>query len=61
MMNQFKNKNISDILKEIIEPDSVDVSSIQMHDTLSPLIWDENEMFSRFNILISWYYCFSFM
>jgi len=36
--------NISDLLKEVIEPDSVDVSSIQMHDTLCPLIWDKNEI-----------------
>ena len=43
-MNQFKNMNISNILKEIIEPDTVDVSSIQMHETLCPLIWDESEM-----------------
>lgn len=39
----WKKHNISDVLKEVIEPDIVDVSSIQMHDTLSPLIWDENE------------------
>lgn len=39
----WKQHNISDVLKEVIEPDVVDVSSIQMHDTLSPLIWDDNE------------------
>lgn len=38
------NDKFSKILKEIIEPDSVDVSSIQMHDTLCPLIWDENQV-----------------
>jgi predicted nucleotidyltransferase len=38
----WSKKNISDVLKEVIEPDTIDVSSIQMHDTLSPLIWDVN-------------------
>lgn len=33
----------TDILKEIIEPDAVDVASIQYHDTLSPLIWDGDD------------------
>jgi len=40
----WKKNNISDILKEVIEPDSVDVSSIVMNDTLSSLFWDENEI-----------------
>jgi len=39
----WKKNNISDILKEVIEPDSVDVSSIQMHDALCPLIWKSDE------------------
>lgn len=39
----WKSNNISDVLKEVVEPDSVDVSSIKMNDTLSPLIWDSNE------------------
>ena len=34
--------NISDILKEVIEPDDVNTSSIQMHDSLNELIWDDN-------------------
>ncbi len=38
----WKDNNISDTLKEAIEPDEVDVSSIQYHDKLSPLIWDES-------------------
>ena len=38
----WKDNHISDMLKEVIEPEAVDVSSIQMHDTLSPLIWDKN-------------------
>lgn len=37
-MNKF-----SDILKEIIEPDSVSVSSIQYHDKLNPLIWEDDD------------------
>jgi len=39
----WKKNNVSDVLKEAIEPDEVDVTSIQMHDTLNPLIWDDNE------------------
>jgi len=39
----WRGHNISDTLKEVVEPDNVDVSSIQMHDTLSPLVWDSNE------------------
>jgi hypothetical protein len=43
MKNKYwKDKNVSDILKEVIEPDSVDVSTLQIHDELNPLIW-ENE------------------
>ena len=38
----WKDNNISDTLKEAIEPDEVDVSSIQYHDELNPLIWDKN-------------------
>jgi hypothetical protein len=40
----WKKNNISDALKEVVEPDTVDVSSIQMHDTLSPLIWDDGKL-----------------
>jgi len=39
----WKKNNISDVLKEVIEPDAVDVSTIKMNDTLSPLIWGEDE------------------
>lgn len=39
----WSKRSVSDLLKEVIEPESVDVSSIQMHDVLSPLIWDEND------------------
>lgn len=34
--------NISNILKEIIEPEAVDVTSIKMNDTLSPLVWESD-------------------
>jgi predicted nucleotidyltransferase len=40
----WRKHNISDTLKEVVEPDAVDVSSIQMHDTLCPLIWDDETM-----------------
>jgi predicted nucleotidyltransferase len=36
--------NISNILKEVIEPETVDVSSIKMNDTLCPLVWDDNKL-----------------
>ena len=36
----WSRNHISDTLKEVIEPDAVDVSSIRMNDTLNPLIWD---------------------
>jgi len=40
--NYWKKHNISDTLKVVVEPDNVDVSTIQMHDTLNPLIWDSD-------------------
>jgi predicted nucleotidyltransferase len=39
----WKKNNISDVLKEVIEPEAVDVSTIKMNDTLCPLIWDADE------------------
>lgn len=39
----WSKRSVSDLLKEVIEPDSVDVSTIKMNDTLNPLIWDNNE------------------
>jgi len=39
----WRGHDISETLKEVIEPDNVDVSSIQMHDTLNPLIWESDE------------------
>ena len=39
----WRGHNISDVLKEVVEPDNVDVSTIQMHDTLNPLIWESDE------------------
>ena len=39
----WSRNNVSDVLKEIVEPDVVDVSSLQMHDTLSPFIWENDE------------------
>lgn len=38
----WSSKNVSDLLKEVIEPEAVDVSSIQYHDELCPLIWNED-------------------
>jgi len=39
----WSKHHISDTLKEVIEPDAVDVSSIRMNDTLNPLVWDAND------------------
>ena len=38
----WRGHTISDVLKEVIEPENVDVSSIQMHDTLNPFIWESD-------------------
>lgn len=40
----WRRHDISDVLKEVVEPDNVDVSTIQMRDTLNPLIWESNEV-----------------
>lgn len=40
----WSKKSVSDMLKEVIEPEAVDVSSIQMNDELSPLIWDGDKL-----------------
>lgn len=41
--NKFwSNRKVSDLIKEVIEPEDVDISSIQIHDNLNPLFWDEN-------------------
>jgi len=39
----WRKNNISDVLKEVIEPEAVDVASIQMHDVLNPHIWESDE------------------
>jgi len=39
----WRRNDVSDTLKEVIEPDVVDVSSIQMHDTLNPLVWETDD------------------
>jgi hypothetical protein len=40
----WSNKKVSDLLKEIIEPENVDVSSIQLHEELNPLIWSNEKL-----------------
>ena len=40
----WSKKSVSDLLKEVIEPDAVDVSSIEMNDELCPLIWDGDKL-----------------
>ena len=38
----WSRNNISDVLKEVVEPETVDVSSIKMNETLNPLIWESD-------------------
>lgn len=46
--NKFWSKNnINDKLKEVVEPEQVDVSSIRFNDELSPLIWDNNDKLKK--------------
>lgn len=40
----WKKINIIETLKEVVEPEEVNVSSIKIHDNLSELIWDENDI-----------------
>lgn len=40
----WSTKSVSDLLKEIIEPKDVDVSSIQVHDELNPLLWENDKL-----------------
>lgn len=40
----WSTKNVSDLLKEVIEPEEVDVSSIQFHDELCPMIWEDKKI-----------------
>lgn len=39
----WSTKSVSDLLKEIIEPQNVDITSIKFNETLNQLIWDEND------------------
>jgi predicted nucleotidyltransferase len=38
-----KSNDFSDMIKEAIESNDVDVSSIQMHETLHPLFWESED------------------
>ena len=38
----WNSHNSSDVIKEAVEADSIDISSIQMHETLSPLLWNND-------------------
>jgi predicted nucleotidyltransferase len=40
----WRKHDISDVLKEVIEPNTIDVSTIEMNDTLNPLIWDNEKL-----------------
>ncbi len=44
MKNILTKNKITEVLKEVIEPQNVDVSSIQQHDTLSPELWEDDKI-----------------
>jgi hypothetical protein len=39
----WSKNNVSDVLKEVVEPETVDVSSIKMNETLNSFIWESDE------------------
>lgn len=39
----FDNHDTSDLIHEIIEPSSVDITSIKQHDKLNPLLWNDDD------------------
>lgn len=39
----WAKNNVSDVLKEVVEPETVDVSSIKMNETLNSFIWESDE------------------
>jgi len=39
----WSDKSVSELLGEVIEPESIDVTSLPMKDELNPLIWDEEQ------------------
>ena len=41
--NFLENHQILNTLKEIVNPNDIDTSSIRMNDTLNPLIWDNEK------------------
>lgn len=43
-MQNKKKINIGDVIKEVVEPNGVDTTSIQFHNELSPLIWDGDKL-----------------
>ena len=46
--NKYWNKNsVTDILNEIIEPNSVDVNDLHMKDELCPKIWDSEDQMNE--------------
>ena len=40
----WSKKSVSDLLNEIIEPDSINVDQLQLKDELCPMIWDQNQL-----------------
>lgn len=39
----FDNHDTNDLIHEIIEPSSVDITSIKQHDKLNPLLWNDDD------------------
>ena len=38
----WSTKNVSDLLKEVIKPEEITTDSIQFHDNLNDIIWNDN-------------------
>lgn len=43
----WSDKSVSDLLNEVVEPDSIDVSELHMKDELCPKIWNDEKLNER--------------
>lgn len=43
----WKKKNIIEVLKEVVEPEDVNTTSINPNDNLCELLWDENDIMRK--------------
>jgi predicted nucleotidyltransferase len=40
-MNRINKDNVTELIKEVLEPEEVNINSLKMQTTLNPVIWDE--------------------